>query len=232
MSLAGVNCHVFVDFDGTIVPCDATDFIFASFADDSWRDVEIEWQTGQIGSRECMSRQVALLRADPGQMLEAISQIKVDPGFATFVEDCRRHGIGMTVVSDGFDYVIERVLRNAGHPGIRYYANHLEPTHDGRWNVTFPHARENCGVLAGNCKCSFTEPYGSSIKVVVGDGRSDFCVAGQADLVFAKGTLLTLCQTNGTAHFPYNDFFTVTRQLNAWLRSTSTRALNERAAVA
>lgn len=232
MSLAGVNCHVFVDFDGTIVPCDATDFIFASFADDRWRDVEAEWQSGQIGSRECMSRQVALLKASPEEMLEAVSQIKVDPGFDTFVEDCRRHGIGMTVVSDGFDYVIERVLRNAGHPGIRFYANHLEPGQDGRWNVSFPYTREGCRALAGNCKCSFTEPHGNSLKIVVGDGRSDFCIAGEADLVFAKGTLLNLCQTNGTPHYPYGDFFTVTRQLGAWLRSAPVRALAKRAAVA
>jgi hypothetical protein len=29
----------------------------------SWRDVEEEWQAGEIGSRECMTRQVSLLRA-------------------------------------------------------------------------------------------------------------------------------------------------------------------------
>jgi 2,3-diketo-5-methylthio-1-phosphopentane phosphatase len=227
-----VNCHVFVDFDGTIVPCDATDLIFESFAQEAWRDVEREWQAGQIGSRECMTRQVALLDASPSDMLAKIAEIRVDPGFSTFVAECERRGIGMTVVSDGFDFVIERVLKNAGHPNLRFRANHLEPSADGKWRVTFPHSRSECQVLAGNCKCSFTEPHAKSVKVVIGDGRSDFCVAGRADLVFAKGTLLKLCQANGTTHFAYNDFFTVTRQFSAWINNMPEQLPGVRAAVA
>jgi len=148
-----------------------------------------------------------------------LSEIKVDPGFATFVRECDRNGIGMTVVSDGFDFVIERVLSNAGHRNLQFYANHLVPTENDGWRVTFPFSRSDCRVLAGNCKCSFTTPHSSSMKVVVGDGRSDFCVAGEADLVFAKGTLLKLCQSQGTAHYAFDDFFSVTKQLNSWLRS-------------
>lgn len=232
VSLIGVNCHVFVDFDGTIVPCDATDMILESFAQDSWQEIEKEWQAGRIGSRECMTRQIALLRATPEQMLDKISEIDVDPGFATFVEECERNGIGMTVVSDGMDFVIERVLRNAGHPQLKFHANHLEHVGGDRWRLSFPNSRSDCSVLAGNCKCAFTTPHGKSIKVVVGDGRSDFCVAGRADLVFAKGTLLSLCQKDGLTHYPYNDFFTVTRQLGQWLRSGPGQMVDQRAAVA
>lgn len=232
MSRAGVNCHVFVDFDGTIVPCDATDLIFESFALDSWRDVEREWQSGQIGSRECMTRQVALLRASTSQMDAKIEEIVVDKGFSTFVAECARLGIDMTVVSDGFDFVIERVLRRAGHPNLRIRANRLEHAGGDRWRVAFPHSRSDCKVLAGNCKCSFTEPHAKSVKVVIGDGRSDFCVAGRADLVFAKGTLLKLCQANGTTHFAYNDFFTVTRHFGSWIKNMPERQLGTPAALA
>ncbi|MDX2201662.1 MAG: MtnX-like HAD-IB family phosphatase [Hyphomicrobiaceae bacterium] len=232
MSLADVNCHVFVDFDGTIVPCDATDLILESFARDEWRDVERDWQAGKIGSRECMTRQVALLRASQSQVLDKIAEIEVDRGFSTFVAECDRLGIDMTVVSDGFDFVIERVLKNAGHPNLRVRANHLEHAGGDLWRVTFPHARSECRVLAGNCKCSFTEPHAKSIKVVIGDGRSDFCIAGRADLVFAKGTLLKLCQANGTTHFAFNDFFAVTRQFSAWLTSMPEGQAGSRAALA
>ena len=65
VSSTRAQCHVFVDFDGTIVPCDATDFLFERFALPEWRDVERDWQAGKIGSRECMTRQVDLLRATP-----------------------------------------------------------------------------------------------------------------------------------------------------------------------
>jgi 2,3-diketo-5-methylthio-1-phosphopentane phosphatase len=211
-----VKCHAFVDFDGTIVPCDVTDFLLERFADPAWHEVEADWEAGRIGSRECTARQVALLEASPNQVQDAISQLHIDPGFPAFVRQCEQNGIGVTIVSDGFDFVIERVLRNAGL-AVPFFANHLEGIGVNRWRVTFPSARSDCRMLAGNCKCAFTEPYSSSVKVVIGDGRSDFCISAQADLVFAKGTLLDLCRTSRTPHYAFADFFDVTEKLGLWL---------------
>jgi 2-hydroxy-3-keto-5-methylthiopentenyl-1-phosphate phosphatase len=219
VSSTRLKCHAFVDFDGTIVPRDATDFLFERFADPSWREVEAEWQAGQIGSRECLTRQVALIRAEPDEMLSSISELGADPGFPRFVAECARSGVDITVVSDGFDYVIENVLRNAG-VNIPFRANHLEYIGDKRWRVTFPNARASCVALAGNCKCSVTEHLPTTMKIVVGDGRSDFCVAQRADLVFAKASLLDLCRKNSMVHFPFDNFHEVTEKLCSWL-STS-----------
>ena len=220
MQRSRTKCHVFIDFDGTIVPCDATDFLFERFALPEWREVELVWQAGKIGSRECMARQAALLRASPDQLAKAIDEIEIDPGFAKFVRDCNAAGIATTIVSDGFDLVIDAMMKRNGIK-IPFFANHLEPTGNDRWRVTFPHARDNCVALAGNCKCTRATLAGRVIKVVVGDGRSDFCIAGQADLVFAKAKLLELCRANGTVHLPFKDFFEVGARLDTWLRGGS-----------
>ena len=180
--------------------------------------MEKDWQAGRIGSRECMTRQVALLKASQADVLDALCELCIDRGFVTFVGACQRSGIGVSIVSDGFDYVIKRVLSSAGLD-IPFYANHLEPRGADGWRVTFPHARSDCRTLAGNCKCSFTGPHSSSVKVVIGDGRSDFCISGNADLIFAKGTLLDLCRASGTPHFAFGDFFDVTEKLGRWLQS-------------
>lgn len=222
MPTTRANCHVFIDFDGTIVPCDATDFLFERFAMPEWRDVEREWQAGNIGSRECMARQASFLRATPAELTAAIGEIEIDPGFAGFIAKCRAHGIDATIVSDGFDLVIASLMRRYDID-IDFYANHLEPTGTDRWRVTFPHAREDCAALAGNCKCTRASAVPRGIKVVVGDGRSDFCIAGQADLVFAKAKLLDLCRANGTVHLPFNDFFEVGARLDTWLRGAAGR---------
>lgn len=222
VSSARLKCHAFVDFDGTIVPQDATDFLFERFADSSWRDVEADWQSGKIGSRECLTRQVALLRADPKDVLSEIGALDVDPGFPKFVRECAKAGVGITVVSDGFDYVIENVLRNAGIDLV-FKANHLEHIGGGHWRVTFPNSRSSCISLAGNCKCSFTEPHQKTMKIVVGDGRSDFCVSKHADLVFAKSKLLELCVSTGATHYPFESFFDVTDRLGVWLDDPSIR---------
>jgi 2,3-diketo-5-methylthio-1-phosphopentane phosphatase len=219
-----VKCHVFVDFDGTIVPRDATDFLFERFADPSWQDIERQWQDGLIGSRECMARQVALLRATPRKLERAVESLAIDRGFAPFVAQCRRSDIAITIISDGFDWVIGRVLSRAGLT-LPYHANRLEAVAADRWRVTFPSARSDCRTLAGNCKCSFTDAYSTYVKVVIGDGRSDHCVAGRADLVFAKAKLLELCQTGGVTHFAFEDFFDVSDRFGAWLHLHHDRRL-------
>ncbi len=216
MSRPRVKCHVFIDFDGTIVPQDASDFLFERFADPAWHDIEADWRAGRIGSRECMTRQVALLRATPTMLAEAIATLSVDRGFAAFVRRCQGWGIAMTVVSDGFDRVIAAVLNSVGVT-LPYFANHLLAIGPDRWRVTFPFARSDCRALAGNCKCAFTETHAGAVKVVIGDGRSDHCVAGRADLVFAKAELLALCRSSGTPHVAFADFYDVGETLAAWL---------------
>ena len=83
--------HVFVDFDGTIAPQDTTDLILERFADPAWRDIEEEWRAGRIGSRECMVRQIDLIRAIEEELDAFINEIEIDPGFLTsFVYAPRR----------------------------------------------------------------------------------------------------------------------------------------------
>jgi 2-hydroxy-3-keto-5-methylthiopentenyl-1-phosphate phosphatase len=216
VSPSRLKCHVFIDFDGTIVPRDATDFLLERFASPAWRDVEEDWRAGRIGSRECMTRQVALLRATPRRLEAAVAELAIDRGFASFVGQCRRRGIGMTILSDGFDVVIDQVLRTAGLM-LPFFANRLVAAGPDRWRVTFPSARSDCRALAGNCKCAFTEAYSTWLKVVIGDGRSDHCVAQRADVVFAKAELVALCRSSSTPHFAFADFYEVGERLAAWL---------------
>lgn len=217
-----MNCHVFVDFDGTVVPSDATDFLFERFAPPEWRDVEHEWQAGRIGSRECLARQVAMLRALPQELDAAVDGLPIDPGFRTFLAVCKERSIGVTVISDGFDRVIARVLRRHGVE-MPFTANRLETVGRDGWRLGFPHSREDCKSLSGHCKCATLLGNGRGLKVVVGDGRSDFCVAGEADFVFAKAKLLEMCRTAGVAHQPFTDFFDVAAILSVWLDARQAR---------
>lgn len=215
MSNTHVNCHVFVDFDGTIVSRDATDYLLERFAAPEWRDIEQDWQAGRIGSRECLARQTVLLRATPAELDQAVDELDVDAGFASFLRFCRDHGIASTIVSDGFDRVIARVLRRHGF-SLPAAANRLEPVGSDGWRLSFPHARIDCRALAGHCKCTTAARETAMLKVVVGDGRSDFCVADHADLVFAKSTLRDLCEAGGMPHVPFRDFHDIVGHLAEW----------------
>jgi 2,3-diketo-5-methylthio-1-phosphopentane phosphatase len=216
--------QVLVDFDGTIAPDDPTDRLFERFAEPAWRDVEAAWQGGQISSRECMARQVALLRATPEALDEQIRTVRIDPGFPAFLQFCRRRGGEVKVVSDGFDRVVGAALRSA-HLSVPYFTNKLEWQGGDRWRLAFPHAQGDCRVGSANCKCSHTQwsllrPY-----VVIGDGRSDFCMSTRADYVIAKGTLADYCRSSAQAHATFANFGDVTARLSAWLAKTE-RASN------
>jgi 2,3-diketo-5-methylthio-1-phosphopentane phosphatase len=211
-----MSCHVFVDFDGTVVPVDTTDALLERFADPSWHAIEEEWAAGRIGSRECMARQIDLVRAKPEQLERFFKGFSVDPGFPAFVRMCRRKGMQVTVVSDGLDLAVGTVLKAAGIV-LPYYANRLERRGADRWRLGFPHAKDDCRALSGNCKCSFTEKARMTARIVVGDGRSDFCMSHTADLVLAKGKLAAYAREHDLPHVPITDFTEANAILARWL---------------
>ena len=215
-----MKIHVFVDFDGTIATIDTTDRLLTRFADPAWQEIEKEWRSGAIGSRECMARQIDLIRATPGQLDAFINQIEIDPAFPAFVRFCRERGYEITVVSDGIDRTIERVLARAGL-NLEFRANHIEPLGSDRWRLSFPFSREDCPASAGHCKCGSLGDGRSVVRVAVGDGRSDFCMAQKADLVLAKGALAEHCGSMGLNHLSFGNFSEATVLLEEWLKSAN-----------
>ena len=204
-----------VDFDGTIAPDDPTDRLLDRFAIPEWRALEAEWQAGRMTSRACMQRQAVMLRATPGELDTAIGAIRIDPGFYDFLGLCRRRSVGVTIVSDGFDRVVRAVLDRAGL-SIPFFANRLEWQGANRWRLSLPHARPRCRSGAANCKCAHGA-LDAGTCIVVGDGRSDFCMAVRARFVIAKGTLAEFCRARGLAHASFRNFDDATRRLADWL---------------
>ena len=220
--LAGTpGCRALLDFDGTIAPDDPTDRLLEQLADPAWRILEAEWQAGRLTSRECMQRQVALLRATPEQLDTAIRSIRIDPGFHRFVTFCRQHAVDVAIVSDGFDRLVGAALERA-RLSIRYFANALEWQGGDRWHLALPHCRSDCRTDAANCKCAHGS-WSDGRSVVIGDGRSDFCMAGRAGFVIAKGALADFCRARGIAHASFRNFDDVTRHLADWLERCGSR---------
>ena len=204
---------VFCDFDGTISIQDATDLILSRFASPDWERIEEEWKQGAIGSAECMQRQVALIRATKRQLDAALDEIDIDPSFPAFASFCRSRGIPLTIVSDGVDYFIHRILARHGLAQLPVTANHLTIcglNGHTRYYLASPFSEATCASAAGMCKCR-SVGLASGMRVYVGDGRSDFCVAAKPDLLFAKGHLAAFCERQNIPFMPYREFADVAR---------------------
>ena len=204
---------VLVDFDGTVVLEDTTDLILEQFADPSWRAVETAWIEGRIGSRECLARQIDLVRANEADIDRLADAAPIDPDFAEFVGLCRDLGLRPIIGSDGFDRIIARVLSRAG-VSLPVVSNRMVPLGDGRWRAEFPHKVDDCRSQSGNCKCSQFQGQ-ISPRLLVGDGRSDFCPAASATMVFAKKALAIHCRKARLDHVEIVGFADAIRALPA-----------------
>ncbi len=214
--------RVSVDFDGTISVGDTTDLILESFADPSWRTIEADWVAGRIGSRECLARQIDLVRAAPEALDAFARDATIDPHFAGFVALCGAYGLPVSVVSDGLDRIATAMLARAGL-NLPVVANHLEWLGGRRWRLGFPHARADCRAAAGHCKCATIAAEPERLHVYVGDGRSDFCAAAGADLVIAKDALAEHCRRSGIAFEPFGNFADASLVLARWLDALGLR---------
>ena len=144
---------------------------------------------------------------------------------------CTANGLPVSVVSDGLDRVAATMLARAGVK-LPIIANHLDWLGADRWRLGFPHAREDCQSAAGHCKCATLTPEPGGLRVLVGDGRSDFCAATVADLVIAKGALAMYCGNNRIPFEPFTDFAGASAVLARWLAALGrpTRPQSEEAA--
>jgi 2,3-diketo-5-methylthio-1-phosphopentane phosphatase len=195
------------DFDGTISHVDVTDSLLTRFGQPGWQALEDAWERGDIGSRECMQEQVALLDMSADELHAHLDSITIDPAFPAFVEEAHALGISVQVVSDGIDYAIRRILRRHGLGDLPIISNHLEQIGPRQWRLDFPHASTSCTRNSGTCKCEqLTRQYASVQRVLfIGDSTSDFCVSGKADFVLAKYKLIDHCRAHG---YPFSAFTT------------------------
>jgi len=212
---------VFIDFDGTIAKKDVIDQILMEFADRRWLDIEEQWINGKIGSRECLRRQFALVKAAPAELNEFLDTLEIDEGFPTLLRFCGDAGIDVHIISDGFDYYIRRMLEKSFVnremlANVNIWANRLIPHKQSRWQTEFPYFKDVCGDGCATCKpavMKIKNPFAAP-SIFIGDGLSDRFAARAADVVFAKHKLSEFCLTNCIPQTAYSGLKQVATSLD------------------
>lgn len=206
-----------IDFDGTVAPADTVDALLDQFADPEWQRIEQEWVAGRINSRECMAAQLALVAAERPVLESFLRSVPIDPAFAAFVRHATTFA-DLAIVSDGLDYPIRHALEGLRTPPLPIFANRLG-FRPGGLELSFPYADAACSVKSGLCKCAVTRAVDAGrglTTVLIGDGRSDQCIARRADYVFAKGSLIRFCETEQIPYIPFESFSDVLAIVKGW----------------
>jgi HAD superfamily phosphoserine phosphatase-like hydrolase len=185
---------VFLDFDGTITLADTGVYLLEQLAPPAWLSIEAAYVAGEIGSRECMAREWALLPRDRALIEATARQVPLDPGFAPLVRFLRQEGAEVSILSDGFGWRAEEVGAALGIPVI---TNAIDWE---SWAVAFPN--EDLACECAQCGACKRAPIRAAkargrTTALVGDGASDVKGAAVADAVFAKDDLADWCESHG-----------------------------------
>ncbi|MDP2043906.1 MAG: hypothetical protein Q8K15_01905, partial [Candidatus Omnitrophota bacterium] len=105
------KCIVFFDFDNTIATCDVFDNMLLLFSrNDRWVELEKKWRNGRIGSKTCLEGQLRGMHLDKKSLDAYLSKIKLDPYFKQLYRFLQVKKVKTIVLSDDFDYMINRIL--------------------------------------------------------------------------------------------------------------------------
>jgi len=208
---------IFLDFDGTITRNDVGEEIFKKFLSENVVNKIVEdLLTDRISARECWESLCKSVQAiDKNEFDKFIHSQEVDPTLHRFVDYCEKNDFQIFVLSDGFDYYIEKILKRENLDHLKYFSNRLTLSDEGKLLPLFPFYNADCRSSA-NCKRNHIIENSSEVDftVFIGDGNSDNDAIQYVDFIFAKDDLLKFCEIRRITYFPIKNFDDVISRLN------------------
>jgi 2,3-diketo-5-methylthio-1-phosphopentane phosphatase len=208
---------IVVDFDGTACTHDVSEHLLDAFGDPSWPIYDEKVDRGEMGLREAMHVQAAMLSGARDDMLAyAMEHCPLDPTFALFVEWATDRGVPVSLASDGYGFYIRPILETIGLGHLAVITNEMTFSNDGAApSLRHPNGHPVC-VGCGTCKMLAVQKTQEALGPVafVGEGQSDRYGALYSDVVFAKLGLVPICESDGVPFLPYENFEDISRTLD------------------
>jgi alpha-galactosidase len=209
---------VFCDMDGTLIDKDVGASLAVQHAGDLRPAAWARYEAGEIDAWEYNAEIIEGLPCSEEQLDEFLRTIALDPGATTLMDWCAKRSVPFRVLSDGFDYNLDRLQEMLG-VRFEYDANQLWFV-DHTWRIARGLSDPSCFCGTGLCKASridalrVAQP--GAVVVHIGNGRvSDLCGALAADVAFAKDSLATEMTRRGARFEPFDTLFDVVRGLEA-----------------
>jgi 2,3-diketo-5-methylthio-1-phosphopentane phosphatase len=217
---------VLCDFDDTTAVENVAEMLMEHFSkDDSWRELRRQSRDRAMSLKEYQERAFRAMEAGREEMKDLVkARATLRPYFKEMWLLCQSRNIPLAIATVGLDFYVEALLEREGLAEVPRYAVKTSFTPQGI-TYEYPHSWDGSGASSfdvcgqwGTCKCSVLNKLrgmGRSV-LYVGDGRSDFCPASIADMIFARSQLAQLCRENGVEYTEFRDFQDVIRVLENW----------------
>ena len=220
------NLAFILDFDGTLTENDVGAQLLHSFGGPKSPGVDDAFASGEISIREHSRLEAARMARDVfNQTRKAAPAFgTLRPGVREFIDFCEQQAIPVEIASNGWSFYVDDILVENGLGDVPHFAQVLSFDSNGNGILNPAHETRSC-VMTGLCKCDMVWGMRRRGKRItyVGDGMSDFCVAQQADYLFARASLAAYCESENLAFTRFDDFFDVLDGAERLLRAGGPR---------
>ncbi len=208
---------VVCDFDGTVNRYDVGSSLLKLLIPERWLEIKRDFLSGKITNYQ-IYREVylPLMKKNNLRIFSEMDRFLVPTaGFREFYEYCRQRSVEIVILSDGFDFYIDRFLKKYDFP-IKYFSNSFAFLGNGDVELNTPYHSNSCEVC-GTCKSLVLERLlkKTDCSAYVGDGESDICPSRMPKAFFGKRRVLKkiskMQEKRASADFYFYDFLHLKR---------------------
>jgi len=197
---------VFCDFDGTITQKDTFIDVANRLVPEVWGPLQAQLYASEITLHEAVSQMVAAIGSEHYPSIVAgAKSYALRPGFGEFVRFLKGEAIPLVVVSGGLQDVVESALE-AHRGGItNIHAAQIDDSAD-YLRIHCEYESKTEIVAKAKVMQQYVPEGGALDAVLIGDSLTDFELALQVPLVFARDRLAQYLRERDRAYIPWEDF--------------------------
>lgn len=207
-----MSMKILCDFDGTVTKNDNMVSIIKEFVPSFHHNIVKDIINKEISIRDGLEQLFATISSSKKEEITSfvLNTIEFRDGFSEFIEYTNKEELDFYIVSGGLDFFVEPTLANFVPSHHIYCASadfSMETMH-----INWVHeCDDQCSSACGVCKPTVLRklPTANEKIIVIGDSVTDFELAKQADIVFARDILAAKCTELNIPFTPFETFYDI-----------------------
>lgn len=191
------------DFDGTITKKDFYWILLDDYIGQKGIDFYHEWKKSKKIGTEFLNTVFTWHTFTDQERLESLSKVEMDESLESLMELIKKLNGDFMILSAGFDYYINHVLKEKGLEDTHLITNKGDFKND-TFIMEPDNTSEFYSDVYGVDKGSVARYYKDKCKKLyfVGDSEPDYYAAIEADVIFAKTELAAILDKENRAYYP------------------------------